>query len=261
MDGVKMDQMTVSQPAPQYAQDPKRLDNPLDSARVAARDGGGDRREGRRSSLSPLILRLYRLIKHEKTRLPLRKLVLKLEGGEYYSLTIREIFRQFHGVDIGLYTYGPLAAAPGNLRRITSVGRYCSVFPTVRRFNMNHPMNIKSTHPFFYDTLEGWVKNETVPLTTLKIGNDVWIGHNAIIHSTVETIGDGAVIAAGSVVSNNVPPYAVVAGYPARVVRFRFSENTIQRLLEEKWWLKSIDELSKELEDPPRPLEVDGPVR
>jgi len=188
-------------------------------------------------------------------------MILKAEGGEYYSLTIREIFRKFHGVDIGLYTYGPLAAYPGNLRPVTTVGRYCSVFPTARRFNMNHPMNIKSTHPFFYDAMEGVVNSDIVSLTRLAIGNDVWIGHNVIILHSVETIGDGAVIAAGSVVSSNVPPYAVVAGYPARVVRYRFSPVTIQGLLAEKWWQRSIEELKHGLEDFRKPLEGDAAVR
>src|SRR5262245_9651937 len=118
---------------------------------------------GRRSSLAGIVLFLYKKFRHEKVRQPLRRFILKAEGGEYYSLTIREIFRRFHGVDIGLYTYGPFSAAAGWLRPKVTIGRYSSVFPTVRRFNMNHPMNIKSTHPFFYDPDDGWIKTQAVP--------------------------------------------------------------------------------------------------
>jgi len=67
------------------------------------------------------------------------------------------------------------------------------------------------------------------------IGNDVWIGHGAFILPGIH-IGDGAVIAAMSVVTKNVPPYAVVAGSPAKVVRYRFPEEQIARLIESKWW-------------------------
>ena len=77
----------------------------------------------------------------------------------------------------------------------------------------------------------------------------------------MESIGDGAVIAAGAVVSINVPPYAVVAGYPARVVRYRFSEKTIQALLAEKWWLQNINHWVPDLEGFRKPLEDNGPVR
>jgi acetyltransferase-like isoleucine patch superfamily enzyme len=126
---------------------------------------------------------------------------------------------------------------------------------------MNHPMNTKSTHPFFYDPEYGLVRNELIKKTRLEIGNDVWIGHNVIIMPTVKHIGDGAVVAAGAVVGTDIPPYAVVAGYPARVVRYRFSEQMIAKLLAEKWWLKKMDELTKEIEDFRTPLEGDGRIR
>ena len=97
--------------------------------------------------------------------------------------------------------------------------------------------------------------------TELTIGNDVWIGHNAIILSGVSSIGDGAVIGAGAVLYKDVPPYAVVLGNPARVVRYRFSAEKIEELLESKWWEKSIDELLPEIESFQKPLETEGPIR
>jgi serine acetyltransferase len=89
----------------------------------------------------------------------------------------------------------------------------------------------------------------------LVIGNDVFIGHNAIILPSVGQIGDGVFIGAGSVVHNAVPPYAVVTGNPARVVRYRFSKEKIQGLIESQWWRKSLEELSPEMDKFQRPVE------
>ena len=74
-------------------------------------------------------------------------------------------------------------------------------------------------------------------------------GHNSIIMPGVGRIGDGAVVAAGAVVNKEVPPYAVVVGNPARVVRYRFDPETIERLLAEKWWEKDIDEIGPNFSD------------
>jgi acetyltransferase-like isoleucine patch superfamily enzyme len=212
--------------------------------------------EGRQSALlTGWAIWVYGRIRHERVRAPLRRLILALEGGEYYSLTMREVFRRFHGVDVGLYTSGIFANVSRNFRAPATIGRYCSISPSARRFNMEHPMNIRSTHPFFYATDAGIVKRDVVENTTITIGNDVLIGHNAIILSSVERIGDGAIITDGAVVSINVPPYAIVSGYPARVMKHRFSPVTIQSLLEERWWVKSPDELKDTIDDFQSPLQ------
>lgn len=210
--------------------------------------------------LSGLLLALYRLGRNEGYRWMLRWLAMKLEGGEIYSVSVRKMF-QTHGVDIGLYTYGPMKGSSRNLGVGTTIGRYCTLHGSVRRFNLNHTMNTKSTHPFFSNSDFGYVTTGFDLETEVIIGNDVWIGSNVTILNSVHSIGDGAVIAAGSVLTNDVPPYAVAAGYPARVVKYRFKEETIQALLAEKWWLKTIDELGPEIEGFRKPLEVDGPVR
>ena len=215
---------------------------------------------GRQSAVSGILLTLYRAIHTEGLRWLLRRIALKLEGGELYSVTARKMF-QLHGVDIGLYTYGPLKYHSKNLSPGTTIGRYSSVYPSVRRYNLNHTMNTKSTHPFFSDPSYGKVRTGFDLESEIVIGSDVWIGNNVTILNTVESIGDGAVVAAGAVLTNNVPPFAIVAGYPARVVKYRFSEETIQRLLQEKWWLKTIEELGPEIDGFRQPLEVDGPVR
>jgi chloramphenicol O-acetyltransferase type B len=80
------------------------------------------------------------------------------------------------------------------------------------------------------------------------IGNDVWIGAGAIVLSGI-TISDGAIIGAGSVVTHNVPPYAIVAGNPARIVRFRFSNSQIDKLLKIAWWNWSEDKIKANIND------------
>ena len=80
-------------------------------------------------------------------------------------------------------------------------------------------------------------------LTQATFGNDVWTGHNCNIMAGVN-VGDGAVIAAGSVVTEDVPPYAIVGGVPAKVIRYRFHEKIIERLLRLKWWDLELSQLS-----------------
>jgi virginiamycin A acetyltransferase len=218
--------------------------------------------EGRSSSLcSTLAPKLYALTKNPTVRRLLRRWVMKMEGNEVYSLTIREIFRRFHGVDVGLYTIGPCESAPGNLAPGTTVGRYSSIYSTVRTVTQDAPSSARVPDGLFSDAALGEVTNGNGAPFRLAIGHDVFIGHNVIILPSVEQIGDGAVIGAGSVVRTSIPPFAVITGNPARVVRYRFSENRIKELSESKWWLKSIDELSVNMEEFRKPLEGDAPVR
>ena len=124
------------------------------------------------------------------------------------------------------------------IREGTKIGRYCSIARRVTIGAQSHPMSWLSTHPFqkegrFYKPGLAFSLNETI------IGSDVWICDNAIITAGV-TIGDGAVVAAGAVVTNNVAPYTVVGGVPARTIKTRFTESVIARLVELKWW--EIDE-------------------
>ena len=82
-----------------------------------------------------------------------------------------------------------------------------------------------------------------MPYGKLAIGNDVWVGQYAIILPSCKNIGDGAVIGAGAIVTKDVPPYAIVAGNPAKVLRYRFDEATIRKLEEICWWDWSLDEI------------------
>ena len=79
--------------------------------------------------------------------------------------------------------------------------------------------------------------------TTPYIGNDVWIGTNVVIMRGIK-IGDGAIVAAGSIVTKDIPPYTIVAGCPAKIIKYRFAEEIIKQLLELKWWNYHINTLS-----------------
>ena len=128
------------------------------------------------------------------------------------------------------------------------IGKFCQIASGVE-FVMNganHQMNAVSTFPFY--TLEGWdmapPKSEDLPLKgDTVIGNDVWIGQNAVILPGVR-IGDGAIIGANSVVGSSIEPYTVAVGNPARPVRKRFDEELISLLLSFRWWDRSIPEIN-----------------
>jgi acetyltransferase-like isoleucine patch superfamily enzyme len=176
-----------------------------------------------------------------------------------YSRTIRRIFATYHDVDVGLYTHGGCFVV-GNMPTGTKIGRYCSIAKTAQAFNTNHPMNLKSSHALFFNPGLGVAKEFLISRGELTIGNDVWIGHNAVILPSVTSIGDGVVIGAGAVVHKNLPPYAVVTGNPCRIVRYRFSEDKIEELLASRWWDKPIEELIPDLTSFQHPLEG-GSVR
>ncbi len=181
----------------------------------------------------------------------LRKLIIKiirrLEKGNIYSINLRKIYSKYYNVEIGMYTIGGCFNI-SQFDRYTKIGRYCSIAMTASVMNRNHPLNYKSTHPFFFNPQLNYCEKDTIEYIPLEIGNDVWLGHLSIIMPNVRSIGDGAVVAAGAVVNKDVPPYAVVVGNPARVVRYRFSKETIEKLLLEKWWDKDISELKNNKE-------------
>lgn len=210
--------------------------------------------------LGELLFKLYGVFKLRSIRRLIRYVVIRLEGSAIYSITIRRIFSYYHDIKVGMYS-GQGCFVLGNFPRGTRIGRYCAIYKTVIAFNANHPMNLKSTCALFYNPKLGYAKKDILKRTQLYIGNDVWIGHNAVILPSVSKIGDGAIIGAGTVLHQDVPPYAVVVGHPSRVVRYRFSKETIEKLLKEQWWDKSFKELIPEFRNFQKPLESGDQIR
>ena len=171
------------------------------------------------------------------------------------SQTLRRIFLDYHDIEIGMYSYGCFDAM--RIGGKTKIGRYCSFADGVCRFNANHPMKFRSMHPYFFRAEQGYVQKEMITRNELVVGNDVWIGHNALILPSVRKIGDGAVIGAGSIVTKDVPDFAVIAGNPAKVLKYRFSDETISEIKTLQWWNKSIEELKEEFGEFLRPVEED----
>ncbi|BAZ40258.1 acetyltransferase family protein [Calothrix sp. NIES-4101] len=133
------------------------------------------------------------------------------------------------------------------------IGKFCALARGVK-FIMNgahHKMDGFSTYPFQIFG-NGWEKIDTQPdelpyKGDTVIGNDVWIGYEAVIMPGVK-VGDGAIIAAKSVVVSNVAPYTIVGGNPAKFIRQRFDDNAIQVLLEVAWWNWDIEKITRNLE-------------
>lgn len=228
--------------------------------RLAGEGRSGDRKEGRKAPLAGEILFfLYGVFKRGSIRRLIRYIVLRIEGGGHYSVTIRRIMAVYHKVEIGMYTNGP-CEYPQNYPPGVRIGRYSSIYDTVKVFNVNHPMNLRSTHALFFNPRLGYagddcIREGLIERTDLVIGNDVWIGHNVIILAHVKRVGDGAVIGAGSVVTKDVPDFAVAVGNPARVIRYRFSERTRSKVKESRWWDKDIKELVEKMEEFSCPME------
>lgn len=145
---------------------------------------------------------------------------------------------------IGQYTY---LNSNSQINSYVNIGKFCSIASDVIIAPDNHPVDWLSTHPFQCDPL--WTdslgvkgKHFIVSKNHTTIMNDVWIGTRVIIKRGVK-IGNGAIIGAGSVVTKDVPDYAIAAGIPAKIIRYRFSQDIIDKLLQINWWNLPIDQL------------------
>ena len=148
----------------------------------------------------------------------------------------------YFDVPIGRLTYGFKRLKGAHLRGIQSIGRFCSIASEVTMAGTHHPLAWVSTNPFLYLQSRGYVKHREVPANAgahrnarVTIQNDIWIGEGARILRPV-VLGHGCVVAAGAVVTKDVPPYAIVAGVPARIVRYRIPEEMVPSMLAIAWW-------------------------
>ncbi len=158
-----------------------------------------------------------------------------LRRNEYESLALRDYFATRLGIEVGLYSYGCFDR--WRVPRRTRIGRYCSIAKSARILNANHPIDALTTHPYLYEARFGLVEKDLIDPPWLEIGDDVWISHNATITPGCKSIGRGAIIGAGAVVTRDVPSYAIMAGTPATLLRYRFDDATIAAIEASQWWL------------------------
>jgi len=199
-----------------------------------------------------LFSKLYVVLKRQKLRWLLETMILKREGGAWFTTTLRELYQEQYGVSIG--SYSSFCFNVANFKRKTVFGRYCDVTRTARFETANHPSNTLSVHGIFYQKALGFSKGVEIPRNRIVVGNDVHIGHNASFLYPGKEIGDGAIIGANTVVNFDVPPYAIVAGNPGKVVRYRFDKQTIKELLRLKWWNYDLEMLEVVKTDFIKPL-------
>ncbi len=156
-------------------------------------------------------------------------------------------FARLRNSELGDYTYVARESQIFN----TKVGKFTCIGPNVSTGMGAHPSaEFVSIHPLFYSTIgqsSGLViveKNLFDEYPHTEIGNDVWIGNNVTVRSGVK-IGDGAIIGSGAVVTKDVEPYSIVGGVPAKIIKYRFSQDEIEYQLQFKWWDKDLEWLKK----------------
>ncbi|OMD38021.1 hypothetical protein BSK56_30730 [Paenibacillus borealis] len=189
---------------------------------------------------------LYGKIRVRIWRKVLFSVIVRLDAPSHNVLN--ELMKVYYNIDIGDYSYG-CHKIDGSIEPGTVIGKYCSVAPGVRIGGMNHPHNWVSTHPILYDENFRYITNNE---NTLKgkviIEDDVWIGFNSIILDGVK-VGKGSVIGAGAVVTKDVMPYSIMGGVPARLIKYRFSEEIISELLKIDWTNWDEETLKNNIEE------------
>lgn len=165
---------------------------------------------------------------------------------KHNSVILKDICN-YKNVIVGNHSYGTVDAMFTNNETKLYIGNFCSIAKNVLFITASeHGYNKLSTFPFKV-LVAGETKPEAYSKGDVVVKDDVWIGANAIIMSGL-TINQGAIVAAGSVVTKDVPPYAIVGGNPAKVIKYRFSESVIQKLLKVDYSKLSDDKIIKNLQ-------------
>lgn len=195
------------------------------------------------------------MFKSYLTRRKLNKLWRKQNPHNSTTISIFDNNKKsLENVKVGKCTYGNIEPFIFNHDYHLVIGSFCSIAPNVSFvLSGDHALNHLTTFPFYSKCVDG--RNEAISKGDIILGDDVWVGVGSIILSNVK-IGQGAVIAAGSVVTKDIPPYAIVGGNPARIIKHRFSDKVIKKLLEldlsklEKESINNnLDSLYKEIND------------
>lgn len=158
----------------------------------------------------------------------------------------RRYIKKRYKVEIGKYTYGYRIT---DIAGGTKIGSFCSIASGVKIGLMNHPVNFVSTNPFLYYASRGFIdRNVKIPQKgSVIIEDDVWIGANSVVLPGVK-IGKGAIVGAGAVVTKSVPPYAIVCGVPAKVIKYRFDDSVIAGLTAIDWPNWEDDKIKKSID-------------
>lgn len=189
---------------------------------------------------------------YKKTKYALQKKIMLKRSHESNAyereLPWREMEELYKvpNIHIGKHTYGLTAHSIMRPTEQASVkiGNFCSFAPGVKILaHVNHPTSIASTYPLktlFINSRsdqfdKDWTNHDATSKGAISIGHDVWVGLNAIILSGV-SIGNGAVIGAGSIVTKDIPSYAIAVGNPAHVIKYRFTVEVIKELEILEWW-------------------------
>jgi len=152
---------------------------------------------------------------------------------------------EFSDSEIDDYSY----ISPNSKIHSATIGKFCSIGPHVIVGYGEHPISFLSTSPLFYYGTQKFdikiaLKDYFNHHEKVIIKNDVWIGANVYVKNGI-TIGNGAVIAAGATIIKDVPDYAIMGGVPAKIIKYRFDNETIEMLLKLKWWDWEISKIEK----------------
>lgn len=164
----------------------------------------------------------------------------KKDNGEWRSVSLRKLFKKYRHIDAGYASYG---WAREGIDGPLSIGKYVSIGANFRRISVNHPIDGVTTHPCWFNPIFGWCEKDFRKRQHLTIGNDVWIGDNVTVLPSCKNIADGAVIAAGAVVSKDVGEFEIWGGVPAKFIKKRFDDDICEQLKNTRWWDLPEDKL------------------